>query len=141
MSSRCAGPSRPCPCTSCSKVGSKPSPPPSPGARVIERKNRDCSSRRFSTGTPKYFAFDRAGAFGFGAQFVKLGYAVVPLDEGRDAAVVAQRQAIEVPHRRADRPIVRIKKVGSLVAMSREMNLADALRWQCPQVFFRFEAV
>src|SRR5438034_10845460 len=127
MSSRCAGPSRPRPCTSCSKVGSKPSPSLPPGTQAIERKNRDCSSRRFSIDATQYLAFNRAGAFGFGAQFLKLGYPLIPLDEGRDAAVAAQRQAIKVPHRRADRPSVRIMEVGSLGSMAGDMQLATAL--------------
>src|SRR2546425_2485482 len=141
MSSRCAGPSRPRPCTSCSKVGSKPSPSLPSGTRATARKNRDCSSPRVSIDAATYFTFDRAGAFGFDAQFLKLGYLLIPLDEGRDAAVAAQRQAIKVPHRRADRPSVRIKEVGALVAMSGEMNLANALCWQSCQVLCRVEAV
>src|SRR5262245_36627579 len=141
MSSRASGPSCPRPCTSRTNAGSKPRHAFSSEMRAIEEKKRDCTSRRLSIGDPTDFVFDRPGTLGFVAQGVKLGDVLIPLDKGRDTAIAAQHQTIELPHRRDHGAVMRIEEVGAQIPVPGKMNLADTVCWQGHNVCFWFEAV
>src|SRR5260370_34471007 len=92
------------PRTSLTKAGAIES---RPGWTATDSQNRRCTSWRDGVGT-EYLALDFPRAICFGNEFVERGYLIVPFHERRYRTEPSHCLAIEPPHRRWHRMIMRI---------------------------------